>query len=130
MLKDGQRNSSQEDEDGTYQKYESPKFFVGSGSPVRKQSLQAQNNDQSGPEEESKSSSQKAGSQQFKQTSTQQKSSSMKKKKNSEVEQHFSFQRTQLLTDQSHEEEEDVDFTGALAETDNHNLTGDLMSED
>ena len=48
----------------------------------------------------------------------------------SEVEQHFSFQRTQLLTDQSHEEEEDVDFTGALAETDNNNLTGDLMSED
>ena len=34
------------------------------------------------------------------------------------------------MTDQSHEEEEDVDFTGALAETDNNNLTGDLMSED
>ena len=41
MMKDGQRHSSQEDEDGSsYQKYESPKFFVGSGSPVRKQSLQ------------------------------------------------------------------------------------------
>ena len=25
------------EDDGTYQKYESPKFFVGSGSPMRKQ---------------------------------------------------------------------------------------------
>ena len=34
---------SQDDEDdamASYQKYESPKFFVGSGSPVRKQSFQ------------------------------------------------------------------------------------------
>ena len=36
-----------------------------------------------------------------------------------------------MLTDQSHEEDEDVDFTGVLAEeVDNHNLTGDLMSEE
>ena len=36
-----------------------------------------------------------------------------------------------MLTDQSREDEEDdVDFTGALrSELDNHNLTGDLMSE-
>ena len=34
------------------------------------------------------------------------------------------------MTDQSHEEEEEMDFTGALAEADNHNLSGDLMSEE
>ena len=37
------------------------------------------------------------------------------------------------MTDQSQEDdeqEEDLDFTEAIAEADNHNLTGDLMSED
>ena len=44
--------SHEEDEDdgdddvmASYQKYESPKFFVGSGSPVRKQSLQGEEMD-------------------------------------------------------------------------------------
>ena len=45
LLKERNLSSNEEDEDGddvmaSYQKYESPKFFVGSGSPVRKQSLE------------------------------------------------------------------------------------------
>ena len=53
-----------------------------------------------------------------------------------EIEQHFSFQRAQLLSDQSQDDNEDIDFsnqadfTGAIADQDNQNLTGDLMSED
>lgn len=53
-----------------------------------------------------------------------------KSAKNAQIEQHFSFQRTQLLTDQSQEDDDDVDFTGAIADQDHQNLTGDLMSED
>ena len=50
-----------------------------------------------------------------------------RKLKQNEIE-HFSFQRTQLLTDQS-QDEEDGDITGALACTNAQNLSGDLNSD-
>ena len=40
-------------EDGTNQKYESPKFFVGSGSPVRKNTA-CQETDNNGEDEQNK----------------------------------------------------------------------------
>lgn len=111
------------EDDGTYQKYESPKFFIGSGSPVRKTSKRTD-----GILDDDEEEKQHSGGMSLQETSGQNK---YKHKKSTEAEQHFSFQRTQLLTDQSHDnDEEDIDFiTGALAETDNQNLTGDMMSD-
>ena len=67
-----------DEQDGPSAKYESPKFFVGSGSPVSKRKLSS--NDETTKTE-----------------TTQQKEVLSK----AEMEQHFSFQRAQLHTDQS-----------------------------